>query len=51
VYVPFGKSSSLLGSLMNLRTSLQYIGYTQFDGTELGAGNNNTFMINAWVAF
>jgi hypothetical protein len=51
VYVPFGKSSSLLGSLMNLRTSLQYIGYTQFDGTEVGAGNNNTFMINAWVAF
>ncbi|MFZ2724910.1 MAG: cytochrome C [Methylococcaceae bacterium] len=51
VYVPFGKEASLLGSLMNLRTSLQYIGYTQFDGTQQNAGNHNTFMVNAWVAF
>jgi hypothetical protein len=50
VYVPFGKSSSYL-YLMNLRTSLQYIGYSQYNGTNTDAQSNNTFMVNGWLAF
>jgi hypothetical protein len=51
VYVPFGKSSSYLGPWLNLRTSLQYIGYSRFNGTNDLASNNNTFMVNGWLAF
>ena len=50
VYVPFGKDSSYL-YLMNLRTSLQYIAYTQLNGINPGAQDNNTFMVNGWLAF
>jgi hypothetical protein len=51
VYVPFGKSHSLVESLLNLRTSLQYIGYSRFDGDGATAQHNNTFMVNGWLAF
>jgi hypothetical protein len=51
VYVPFGKSTSLMSSFMNLRTSLQYIGYSQLDNVGHSANANNTFMINGWLAF
>lgn len=50
-YVPFGKDYSLLSSLMNLRLALQYVGYNQFDGSQSQAANNNTFLINGWLAF
>jgi hypothetical protein len=50
VYVPFGKSDAY-HYLMNLRTSLQYIGYSQFNGSNTDAQNNNTFMVNGWLAF
>ena len=50
VYVPFGKSNSYL-YLTNLRTSLQYIGYSQANGTNTDAQFNNTFMVNGWLAF
>ncbi len=50
VYVPFGKDSSYL-YLMNLRTSLQYIGYSQANGVATDAQTNNTFMVNGWLAF
>ena len=50
VYVPFGKSDTY-HYLMNLRTSLQYIGYSQFNGSSTDAQNNNTFMVNGWLAF
>ena len=50
VYVPFGKDSSYM-YLMNLRTSLQYIGYSQANGSDANAENNNTFMVNGWLAF
>jgi hypothetical protein len=38
---------------MNLRTSLQYIGYSQANGTSTNpdAQINNTFMVNGWLAF
>ena len=51
VYVPFGKSTSYLNPWLNLRTSLQYIGYSQANGTNDQASQNNTFMINGWLAF
>ncbi len=51
VYVPFGKSTSYLNPWLNLRTSLQYIGYSQANGTNDLASQNNTFMINGWLAF
>ncbi|MCX7084887.1 MAG: cytochrome C [Methylococcales bacterium] len=50
VYVPFGKDSSHL-YLMNLRTSLQYIGYTKANGQSSGDQLNNVFMVNGWLAF
>jgi hypothetical protein len=50
VYVPFGKSNSY-AYLTNLRTSLQYIGYSQANGTNTDAQFNNTFMVNGWLAF
>lgn len=46
VYVPFGKSSSYLQPWLNLRTSLQYIGYSQANSTSTAAQDNNTFMLN-----
>lgn len=51
VYVPFGKSNSPISSWLNLRTSLQYIGYSQANGARYSAQDNNTFMINGWLAF
>jgi len=51
VYVPFGKSNSYLNPWLNLRTSLQYIGYSQANGTNVDAQFNNTFMVNGWLAF
>jgi len=51
VYVPFGKTTSTLSPWLNLRTSLQYIGYSKFDGTADKASQKNTFMVNGWVAF
>ncbi len=50
VYIPFGKSASY-SYLLNLRTSLQYIGYSKFNGTNSQASENNAFMINGWLAF
>jgi len=51
VYVPFGKSTSYLNPWLNLRTSLQYIGYSQANGISTDAQANNTFMVNGWVSF
>jgi hypothetical protein len=49
--VPFGKTASTLSPWLNLRTSLQYIGYSQANGSNNQASYNNTFMINGWLAF
>jgi len=40
-----------LSPWLNLRTSLQYIGYSQANGTSTASQDNNTFMINGWLAF
>ena len=57
-YVPFGKQVGLMQSLGNLRMSLQYVGYTKFDGGNLNydgtgrnASQNNTLYLNGWLAF
>jgi hypothetical protein len=50
VYVPFGKSDTHL-YMLNLRTSLQYIAYSEFNGTSNQASANNTFMLNGVLAF
>ena len=51
VYVPFGKSASYMAPWLNLRTSLQYIGYSQLNGAREQSTANNTFMINGMLAF
>ena len=50
-YVPFGKTYTPLSSLLNLRMALQYIGYTQFDGSQYQVGNNNTLLVSGALAF
>ncbi len=59
-YVPFGKTASTgLPTYMNLKLSLQYVAYTQFDGAiknydgESGrnASDNNTLYFNTWLSF
>jgi hypothetical protein len=51
VYVPFGKSASYMAPWLNLRTSLQYIGFSQLNGTREQSTSNNTFMLNGMLAF
>lgn len=51
VYVPFGKTGSMMSPWLNLRTSLQYIGFSQVDGVGASANYNNTLMLNGWLAF
>lgn len=57
-WVPFGKDDSWQAPLANLKLGLQYIAYTQFngsssnyDGSGRGAGANNTLYGFAWLAF
>ena len=48
-YVPFGKPDSPL-PWVNGRLALQYMGYTEFDGTSSHASDNNTIFLNLWLA-
>lgn len=57
-YVPFGKIESYLRPWLNLKLTLQYINYLRFngadhnyDGAGRDAGDNNTFLANAWLMF
>jgi hypothetical protein len=50
-YVPFGKSNTLGGMWLNLRFAVQYVAYTKFNGTATQAGDNNTLLLNGWLAF
>jgi len=49
-YIPFisGRAPGWPG--FNARIGLQYIWYDKFDGTTVGAQNNNTLFIYAWLA-
>ena len=48
-YVPFGKPDSPL-PWVNGRLALQYVGYTEFDGTPSHASDNNTIFLNLWLS-
>ncbi|MDA8230049.1 MAG: hypothetical protein M0006_01785 [Magnetospirillum sp.] len=48
-YVPFGKPDSPI-NWGNLRLQLQYVGYTEFNGTSAHASDNNTLYLNVWIA-
>lgn len=48
-YVPFGKPNSPI-QWGNLRLALQYVTYTEFNGTSHGASKNNTVYLSLWLA-
>ena len=48
-YVPWGKPDSPLYWL-NARLGLQYVGYSEFNGSRQHAGDNNTLYANIWFA-
>ena len=50
-YIPFGVSKSFGWPWFNARIGLQYIYYNKFNGTTLGAQDNNTLFLHAWLAF
>lgn len=57
-YIPFGKSTSAYSTFANLRLTLQYVHYFQFnggirnyDGFGRNAAGNDTLYLNGWLAF
>ncbi len=48
-YVPFGKPDSLI-KWGNVRFALQYVAYTEFNGTSHGASANNALFASVWFA-
>jgi hypothetical protein len=49
-YIPFGASHAPGWPWANVRLALQYTWYDKFDGTTIGAHNNNTLFLHAWFA-
>jgi hypothetical protein len=49
-YIPFGVSKSIGWPWFNTRIGLQYIFYNKFDGSTIGAHDNNTLFLHAWFA-
>ena len=49
-YIPFGLSKSFGWPWFNARIGLQYIYYNKFNGTTVGAQDNNTLFLHAWFA-
>jgi hypothetical protein len=49
-YIPFMNSQAPGWPWFNARIGLQYVGYTKYDGTTLGASANNTLFLYAWIA-
>lgn len=49
-YIPFGASKAPGWPWFNARFGLQYIYYNKFDGTSVGAHDNNTVFLHAWFA-
>jgi len=50
-YIPFGASLAPGWPWANVRVGLQYTWYDKFDGTTVGAHNNDTLFLHAWMAF
>lgn len=46
---PFGKPNSPVW-WANARLAVQYVGYTEFNGAQRAASDNNTLFLNLWVA-
>jgi hypothetical protein len=49
-YIPFGASKAFGWPWFNARIGLQYIYYNKFNGTTIGAHDNNTLFLHAWFA-
>jgi hypothetical protein len=49
-YIPFGISQAPGWPWLNARIGLDYIAYTKFDGTSVGASSNNTLFLSLWLA-
>ncbi|WP_434887428.1 cytochrome C [Bradyrhizobium oligotrophicum] len=49
-YIPFSASKSIGWPWFNARIGLQYTYYNKFDGTTIGAHDNNTLFLHAWLA-
>jgi hypothetical protein len=49
-YIPFGLSKAPGWPWFNTKVGLQYIHYNKFNGTTLGAQDNNTLFLHAWFA-
>ncbi|HML13013.1 MAG TPA: cytochrome C [Xanthobacteraceae bacterium] len=50
-YIPFGMSKAPGWPWGNMRLGVQYVAYNKFDGTTVGASNNNTLFVYAWFAW
>lgn len=50
-WTPWGKEGSWNAPWANLRLGLQYTGYSKFDGTGVGAHDNNSLSLFAWTSF
>jgi hypothetical protein len=49
-YIPYMNSNAPLWPWANARIGLQYTYYNKFDGTTVGAQDNNTLFLYAWFA-
>jgi hypothetical protein len=49
-YIPFGTSKAPGWPWFNARIGLDYTFYNKFDGTSVGASNNNTLFLHLWLA-
>ena len=49
-YIPFGTNPAPGWRWLNARIGLQYTYYNKFDGTTVGAHNQNTLFLHAWFA-
>jgi hypothetical protein len=49
-YMPFGISKAPGWPWLNARIGIDYTIYNKFDGTTVGASNNNTLFLHLWLA-
>jgi hypothetical protein len=49
-YIPFGTSKAPGWPWFNVRVGLDYTFYSKFDGTTVGASDNNTLFLHLWFA-
>ena len=50
-WVPFGKQDSWAQPFVNMKLGVQYTLYTQVNGVNSHAGDNNVLYAFAWLAF